>query len=105
MDTILNVTSNPHVREKTDTQKIMLCVIVALLPATLFGIYNFGFSALVLILVTIATCVFCEWAYEKLLHKKSTISDLSAVVNKSINSFLKHTFFVSYDNFRSTHFQ
>lgn len=80
MDTILNVTSNPHVREKTDTQKIMLCVIVALLPATLFGIFNFGFSALVLILVTIATCVFCEWAYEKLLHKKSTISDLSAVV-------------------------
>ena len=80
MDTILNVTSNPHVREKTDTQRIMLCVIVALMPATLFGVYNFGFPALVLVLVTVATCVFCEWAYEKLLHKKSTISDLSAVV-------------------------
>ena len=80
MDTILNVTSNPHVREKTDTQKIMLCVIVALLPAALFGVYNFGFSALILILLSVATCVCCEWLYEKLLHKKSTISDLSAVV-------------------------
>lgn len=80
MDKILNVTSNPHVREKTDTQTIMAMVIVSLLPATLFGIYNFGFKALVLIVVTIATCVASEWGYEKLLHKKSTISDLSAVV-------------------------
>lgn len=80
MDTLLNVTSNPHVREKTDTQKIMLCVIIALMPATLFGIFNFGFKALILVLVTVATCVFSEWLYEKLLHKKSTISDLSAVV-------------------------
>lgn len=80
MDKILNVTSNPHVREKTDTQTIMAMVIVSLLPATLFGIYNFGFKALVLIVITIATCVVSEWGYEKLLHKKSTISDLSAVV-------------------------
>ncbi|MBQ9633100.1 MAG: RnfABCDGE type electron transport complex subunit D [Lachnospiraceae bacterium] len=80
MDTLLHVTSNPHVREKTDTRKIMLCVIIALLPAALFGVYNFGLGALVLILVSIATCVGCEWLYEKLLHKKSTINDLSAVV-------------------------
>ena len=80
MDTILNVTSNPHVREKTDTQRIMGCVIVALLPATLFGIWNFGFKALLLIVLTIVSCVASEWGYEKLLHKKSTISDLSAVV-------------------------
>lgn len=80
MDTILNVTSNPHVREKTDTQKIMLCVIVALMPAALFGIFNFGINALILILVSVISCVFFEWAYEKLLKKKSTISDLSAVV-------------------------
>ncbi len=80
MNTLLNVTSNPHVREKTDTQKIMLCVVIALLPAALFGVWNFGLGALILILVSVATCVCCEWLYEKLLHKKSTINDFSAVV-------------------------
>lgn len=80
MSDLLNVTSSPHVRDKMDTGKVMLCVIIGLLPATIFGICNFGLSALILILVTIASCVASEWIYEKLLHKKSTINDLSAVV-------------------------
>ncbi|MCR5053341.1 MAG: RnfABCDGE type electron transport complex subunit D [Lachnospiraceae bacterium] len=80
MSNLLNVTSAPHVREKTDTQRIMLYVIIALLPTTAFGVYNFGLRALALILITVATCVASEWCYEKLLHKKSTIKDLSAVV-------------------------
>ncbi len=77
---LLNVTSSPHVREKDSTQKIMGWVIIALLPASLFGIYNFGYRALILILATIASCVASEWIFEKIVHKKSTISDLSAVV-------------------------
>lgn len=67
-------------RDKWDTQKIMLIVIISLLPASLFGIANFGVRALILILVTIASCVASEWIYEKIVHKKSTIQDLSAVV-------------------------
>jgi RnfABCDGE-type electron transport complex D subunit len=58
----------------------MLYVIIALLPTTLFGIYNFGYRALILILVTIASCVASEWIYNKIVHKKNTINDLSAVV-------------------------
>ena len=58
----------------------MLYVIIALLPASVFGIINFGLHALVLILVTIASCVATEWVFEKIIHKKSTINDLSAVV-------------------------
>lgn len=58
----------------------MLYVIIALLPATVFGVINFGIRALVLILVCIATCVASEWIFEKLIHKKSTINDFSAVV-------------------------
>lgn len=58
----------------------MLYVIIALLPASLFGIYNFGYKALILILVTIATCVASEWIFNRIVHKKNSISDLSAVV-------------------------
>ena len=80
MSDLLNVTSSPHVRAKVDSSKIMLLVIISLLPASFFGIYNFGIRALVLILVTIASCVASEWIFEKIVHKKSTINDLSAVV-------------------------
>ncbi len=58
----------------------MLYVVLALLPAAGFGVYNFGYRALVLILVTVATCVASEWAFEKIVHKKSAINDFSAVV-------------------------
>lgn len=74
------VSSAPHVRAKDSTSRVMLYVILALLPASLFGIFNFGFRALLLILITIATCVACEWIFDKIVHKKNSISDLSAVV-------------------------
>ena len=75
-----NVSSSPHVRSKDTTAKIMLYVLIALLPASLFGIYNFGISALVLIVLTILSCVASEWAFNKITHRKQTIQDLSAVV-------------------------
>lgn len=80
MDNILHVSSSPHVRAKDSTNRIMAYVILALLPTTLFGIFNFGPKALLLIVLTIASCVATEWVFEKIVHKKSTISDLSAVV-------------------------
>lgn len=58
----------------------MLAVVTALLPAAGFGIYNFGLDALRLILVTVASAVLTEYSYEKLMHKKITITDFSAVV-------------------------
>lgn len=80
MSDLYNVSSSPHVRAKDTTARIMLYVIIALLPASVFGIWNFGFRALLLIAVCIATCVVSEWLFEVIIHKKSTISDLSAVV-------------------------
>ena len=80
MSDLYNVSSSPHVRAKDTTARIMLYVIIALLPASVFGIWNFGFRALLLIAVCIATCVVSEWLFELIIHKKSTISDLSAVV-------------------------
>ena len=77
---LFNVTSSPHVREKTDTQRIMLYVILSLLPASCFGIYNFGIKALLLIIVSIASCVCSEYIFNRIVHKKQTVTDLSAVV-------------------------
>ena len=70
MSELLNVTSTPHVRDNDTTSRIMLNVIIALLPATVFGVYNFGLSALVLILVTIASCVASEFVFNKITHRK-----------------------------------
>ena len=80
MSDLMKVSSNPHIRSFVTTQKIMLCVIVALLPTAGFGIYNFGLDALVLILVTVASTVLAETAFNLICKKKNSISDLSAVV-------------------------
>ena len=80
MRNLLKVSSSPHVRAKDDTSRIMLYVIIALMPTTLFGIFNFGLRALLLVAVCIITCVLSEFLFEKAVGKKSTINDLSAVV-------------------------
>lgn len=58
----------------------MLAVVVALLPAAGFGIYHFGINALILICVTITSCVATEFICGKLMKKDVTIGDFSAVV-------------------------
>ncbi len=84
MSELFHVSSAPHVRAKTSTQQVMLWVIIALLPTTCFGIYNFGAGALVLLLATVTSCVVSETVFNLILKKKNTISDLSAVVTGMI---------------------
>lgn len=79
MSELFKVSSNPHVRSKVTTSQIMLAVVIALMPATGYGVYNFGIRALAVVLVTVASTVLTEFLYG-LFRKKSTISDLSAVV-------------------------
>ena len=79
MSALFKVSSNPHIRSKVTTNGIMLAVIAALMPATGFGIYNFGPRALAVILVTIASTVLTEFLFG-LYKKKLTVTDLSAVV-------------------------
>ena len=77
MSQLLHVSSSPHVRARIKTEDIMKLVVIALLPATLFGIYNFGMRALLLVCISVATCVATEAIYETLMHKKMTINDFS----------------------------
>jgi len=73
------VSSNPHVRSRVTTNGLMLAVIVALLPATGFGIYNFGIRAAYVVLTSVICAVLTEGLFG-LYRKKMTITDLSAVV-------------------------
>lgn len=92
MSELYNVTSSPHIRAKDNTSRIMLYVIIALLPATVFGIINFGPRALGIVVVTIASCVVSEYVYNKIAHKKQTIGDLSCVVTGLLLALnLSHT--------------
>lgn len=77
---LMKVSSNPHIRSKVSTNKIMLAVILALLPTTVFGVWNFGMNALLLVLVTIASTVLTEAIFELIMKKPLTINDFSAVV-------------------------
>ncbi|MBQ8822042.1 MAG: RnfABCDGE type electron transport complex subunit D [Lachnospiraceae bacterium] len=76
---MFKVSSNPHVRSKVSTNGIMMMVVLSLMPATGFGIYNFGVRALFHVLITVGAAVLTEFVFG-LLRKKQTIGDLSAVV-------------------------
>jgi electron transport complex protein RnfD/electron transport complex protein RnfC len=58
----------------------MIYVTIALLPACAFGVWNFGVSALIMLISTTVAAVLTEYIYEKLMHKPITIGDFSAVV-------------------------
>lgn len=70
----------PHIKCRNDTQRLMLDVIIALIPALLAAVIIFGLRALLLTCISAAACVLCEYLWEKLMDKPITIGDLSAVV-------------------------
>ncbi len=75
------LSSSPHIRSGETTRGIMLRVIIALLPATFYAIYSFGFNAALLVMVSIITAVLTEAFIQVVMRKqKSTVSDLSAVL-------------------------
>ena len=80
MNQLLHVSASPHIKDRVTTSSIMLDVIIALIPATLFGIIQFKINALLIIVTTITTCVLAEYLYECFMKKTITIKDLSAVV-------------------------
>ncbi len=80
MENILKVSSSPHIRSNDSNKKIMRDVAIALTPAAAFGVYNFGFRALLVLVVSILSAVATEWACQKLRKVPVTIDDFSAVV-------------------------
>lgn len=80
MSEMLNISSNPHIRDSKKSSDLMLLVLIALLPASVFGVWHFGMRALGIIVISVASCVLTEYIYEKLMHRKVTIFDFSAAV-------------------------
>lgn len=80
--------SSPHIRTKDDTSHIMGEVIIALLPALCFAVYNFGWRALTVTLVSMAGCCVFEWLYRAAMKKNNTVSDLSAAVTGMLIAFV-----------------
>lgn len=76
----LTITTNPHIKDRDDVNKIMWCVILALLPTTLFGVYIFKAKAFLVIIVSILSTVLTELIIQKLTKKPITIKDGSAVL-------------------------
>ncbi len=80
MPEMLTVSPSPHITSPDTTATVMFDVILALLPAFLWGVYVFGIRALAVMAVSVAACVGFEAAAQFLLHRPVTIRDLSAVV-------------------------
>ena len=77
---MFKVSSNPHIRSKDTTSRIMQYVALALLPATIFGLFNFGMHAMFLVMITVSSTVLSEYIYDRCMKKENSIGDFSAVV-------------------------
>ena len=76
----LTVASSPHIRGNFRTNRIMLDVVLALMPALIVGICVLGIRALVVTLICVAAAVGAEWLYCLLAKSRNTTADCSALV-------------------------
>lgn len=84
MSNLFHVSSSPHVRSKVATKNLMYDVAIAMLPATAWGVIQFGVYSLFVVVATVLACVLSEYVFESLMGKPITISDGSAVVTGMI---------------------
>ena len=76
----LTVTSSPHIRSKIRTDRVMLDVMIALVPALIVGVLNFGMRALLVTLVSTLAALISEWICGMLIYHRNTVMDGSAAV-------------------------
>ena len=84
----LTISSSPHVHSPVSTRTIMRDVLIALTPALIGSVYFFGLRALMVTLVSVAACVFFEWAWCKLMKQHCKIYDFSACVTGVLLAFV-----------------
>lgn len=87
MRELLAVSASPHTRGKIDISLAMKMVIIALLPSFIFSVYLFGLRALYITLISIIACIVCEAVMQRMLGKKITITDGSAVLTGLLLAF------------------
>ncbi|MBE6708377.1 MAG: RnfABCDGE type electron transport complex subunit D [Ruminococcaceae bacterium] len=77
---LLSVSPSPHIKNPDTTQSIMLRVIIALLPACMWGVYSFGLRAAEILVICVASSVLFEWLFQKIMKRKNTVADFSAAL-------------------------
>lgn len=78
---MFTISGSPHVHGDENVKKIMYTVVYAMIPAMLVSVYFFGLDAIRVLLVSVLSCLFFEWAIQKYIIKGPlTINDGSAVV-------------------------
>ena len=76
----LHLSSAPHVHSRQTTQVLMLNVLIALVPCVAAAIWYFGYSALILLVISTAAAVLSEYVWQRATGRKVLIGDLSAAV-------------------------
>ena len=77
----LIVSLSPHAHGTDSVEKNMFGVVIALMPAILVSLVYFGLGSAVVLLTSVAACMFFEWAITKyILRREPTLTDGSAIV-------------------------
>ncbi|MEK6782293.1 MAG: RnfABCDGE type electron transport complex subunit D [Bacteroidota bacterium] len=85
---LLTVSPSPHIHTELTVPQIMRGVIIAMVPAFLFSVYNFGIGAIYVTLLAIVFCVSTEYLIARyLLSQNNTIYDGSAVITGILLAF------------------
>ncbi|OFY82155.1 MAG: Na+-transporting NADH:ubiquinone oxidoreductase subunit D [Bacteroidetes bacterium RBG_19FT_COMBO_42_7] len=88
MSNLLNVSPSPHTHGKESTQKLMLNVVVALIPAFITSIFYFGIGAVIVTITSVASCLLFEYLIQRFILKKPiSITDGSALVTGILLAF------------------
>ena len=77
---LLTVSPSPHLKHRDTTRTIMITVMVALLPSLIWSIVTFGWRALTITAVSVFSCVLCEFLFQFIFKRPSTVLDFSAAV-------------------------
>ncbi len=78
----------PYVKHPDTVRSSMADMLIALFPAAVWSVFQFGLRALLIITISVVSSVAAEAAYELILKKTITIGDLSAVVTGLVLAFL-----------------
>jgi len=88
MSNLLNVSPSPHAHGKESTQKLMLNVVVALIPAFITSVFYFGIGAIIVTATSVASCLLFEYLIQRFILKKPiSITDGSALVTGILLAF------------------
>lgn len=84
---LLTVSASPHIKHPDTGRSIMIDVIIAMVPALIWGVYVFGYRVLTLTALSVASCIIFEFFFQKILKKPITVLDFSAVVTGILLAF------------------